>query len=276
MWCAVIMFSCVLYRAIILVPLARLKFSIRSELTVGPSHEGSRTHEGRMIATNSMILNDLRQTGLEDSFVGGKPKLPASMPIPQCSLCGADQTFFFQVAFPADHAWTERSLAVFACTSCADRNHLIPEMLPGALSGANIPATFLSMYQRNFRFEVFSTSAGRTAGDYEERIKFRGIRLERGNGPSIGQVGGMPIWVLEDESPRTYDSTTRMSFLLQVSSGIEFETVQGAPPQMEVGLTGDPEPSPYDFYELFIGNTIYLFGTDSPTVHVVYALTQVD
>jgi len=224
-----------------------------------------------------MTLAEGQQTGSELCFIGGKPVLPRHRAIPQCALCGAEQTFFFQVAFPADHVWAGLSLAVFSCTSCADENHLIPEMLPGMLAGADIPMNFLNSYQRNFHFVVFETSQGQLADQYQERVRFHPIRLELADSNrKIGQIGGVPTWILEDESPASYDAQTPMHFLLQVDGGVEFETVQGAPPQMEIGLTGNPEPSPYNFYQLFIGNTIYLFGTESRTRALVYAITQVN
>lgn len=230
----------------------------------------------KMSTLYSIRLSGAKQTELDDSFIGGRPKLPVSTGIPTCRLCGTEQAFFFQIAFPADHQWTGFSLAVFACTSCSDENYLIPEMLSGPLSNADIPAGFLSRYQRNFRIEVFSTGDGRLRGDYQERIAFRRIGLKDDAGSSIGQLGGVPTWVLEDESPRTYDSTVPMHFILQLNSNLNFETVPDAPPQMEVGLTGALEPSPFDFYRLFIGNAIYFFGAEIPAVDLVYILTQVE
>ncbi len=226
---------------------------------------------------SSMILTDGQQTGDEACFVGGKPVLPRGNAIPKCALCRAEQTFFLQVAFPDDHVWTGLSLAVFSCTSCADKNHLIPEMLSGVLTGADIPANFLNVYQLNFHFVVFETAQGQLVRQYQERVRFRPICLERADSKHrIGQVGGGPAWILEDESPESYDAHDPMYFLFQVDGSIEFETVQGAPPQMEVGLTGDPEPSPHDFYQLFIGNAVYLFGAGRQTPALVYAITQVN
>jgi len=223
-----------------------------------------------------MVLTEGAQTGTEECFIGGKPKLPPDSSVPQCVLCGADQTFLFQVAFPGEHVWTGLSLAVFLCTNCADENHLIPEMLPGVLAGADIPVNFLTNYQRNFHFLVFPTESGQFDTRYPERVKFSPIRLQRtGSGLGMGLIGGTPAWVMEDESPRTYGSRVPMHFLLQIHAGLEFRMVQGAPPQMEVGLAGEPEPSPHDFYQLFIGNVVYFFGTETRTPPLVYAITQV-
>ena len=229
-----------------------------------------------MNTTYSMRLTGGKQTGQETSFIGGKPKLPSGTVIPLCSLCAAEQTFFFQTAFPEDHVWNGLTLAVFACTSCADENLLIPEMLSGPLFGAKIPTNFLTSYQKNFHFEAFDSTTGKLAEGYRERIRFHQILLERGDdGPILGKMGGVPSWILEDESPRTYDSRIPMHFLLQLTPGFEFKTVRGAPPQIEVGLMGNPEPSPYDFYKLFIGNAVYMFGTTKGANNLIYALTQV-
>jgi hypothetical protein len=148
-------------------------------------------------------------------------------------------------------------------------------MLPGVLAGVDIPREFLTSYQRNFRFLVFPTDEGRIDTRFQKRIKFIPIILQLDDELGIGQVGGTPSWLLEDESPRSYGSRIPMHFLFQLHAGVRFPTVQGAPPQMEIGLSGEPEPSPYDFYQLFIGNAVYFFGTESRTPPLVYAITQV-
>ncbi|MCC5850470.1 MAG: hypothetical protein JJU29_20480 [Verrucomicrobia bacterium] len=224
----------------------------------------------------NILLTNGKQTGKETCFVGGKPIFPADMGIPQCSLCGAEQTFFFQIAFSEPLVWAGLTLAVFQCTSCANENHLIPEMLSGELLNADIPPDFLIKYQRNFRFEIFETTQGQMVENYKERIKFSPISLEE-NDPmlSIGHIGTSPNWILSDETPRIYHSKYPMRFLLQLDGGINFETVNGAPKQMEIGLTGNTEPSPFDFYQLFLGNTTYFFGTVGHNPNLVYAITQV-
>lgn len=64
------------------------------------------------------------------SFIGGYPRIPIAEDLPKCQLCGAEQSFFFQVAFPKNHVWRDLSIAVFACTSCDDEKYCVPEMLP--------------------------------------------------------------------------------------------------------------------------------------------------
>ena len=130
-----------------------------------------------MSKTNWLTLHDGEQTLRDDSYVGGKPKLPADCGVPICSLCRQKQTFFLQVAFPADHCWTGLALAIFSCTSCAELSYCIPQMLDGPLANADIVDGFLSLYQNNFAFIVFSQGSAEMFRGYRERIRFRRIEL---------------------------------------------------------------------------------------------------
>jgi hypothetical protein len=217
------------------------------------------------------------QTEGDRSFVGGVPRLPQGQAIPTCTLCGAEQTFFFQLAFPREHEWEGQSLAVFACTSCADEDQLIPEMLTGQLRGAEVPSTFLSGYQRNFRFLVFPSDSGLPCASYQERVLFKRIRLEPSEDERLlaDKVGGIPAWVLDDESPRSSDGRP-LVFLLQLTQGWEFEIAATTRRQVELGLDGKPRPTKRNSYRLFLGNAIYLFGPRFPGAPLVYAITQVD
>jgi hypothetical protein len=221
-----------------------------------------------------IAVADGRQTGSEDSFVGGKPKLPAGVQIPECALCGETQTFFIQLAFPSDHEWAEHSVAVFACTSCADENYLIPEMLPESLPGAQVSAAFLATYQKNFRVLVIETQSGRLSDEYDERVRFHPVRIVPGAQSSLGHVGGDPSWLLTDETPGSLAASPPV-FLVQLNPSVQFETVVGAPHQREIGLDGTPESSPDSFYRLFVGNATYVFGAQRPSQDAVYVVTQV-
>lgn len=66
-----------------------------------------------------------------------------------------------------------------------------------------------------------------------------------------------------------------MFFLLQILEGFKFEKLEEAPPQIELGLTGSLELSDNEYYELFIGNAIYLFGTMDINDPQIYIITQV-
>ncbi|MFS0724816.1 hypothetical protein [Paenibacillus sp. 1P07SE] len=230
------------------------------------------------VLRNNGQAGEQRESDL--SFVGGCPRIPASAEPPACGLCGAPMTFFFQVAFPRDHVWSGLTVAVFACTACADESLLIPEMLPGQLHGADIPEGFLVAYQRNFRFLVFPTEEGRLRQDIPARLVFRPWTLEPAagmRGTMASKAGGDPDWLLDDESPRSYAKSVVMVFLMQLEEGLTFEKLPAAPPQIILGLTGEPEPSPDPYYQLFLGNALYLFGTKrgEGVEPLVYALTQV-
>jgi len=209
------------------------------------------------------------------SFLGGTPALPEGVELPTCSLCGSRLTFFFQLAFPDDHVWRRNSLAVFACTSCADESYFIPEMLSGPLHHADIPSGFLEAYQRNFRFVVFPTDDARPTPDYAPAVLFKRLSLVNDKKAHGSKVGGAPDWILEDESPGTYAGAVPLTFLLQLEQGLAFETVDGAENQMTLGLDGKPKRARSRDYDLFLRNALYLFGTVG-NEKLVYAITQVD
>jgi hypothetical protein len=194
--------------------------------------------------------------------------------VPNCKLCNAEQSFYFQVAFPQHHAWAGRSLAVFSCVACVDEEHLIPEMLDGPLRGAQIPENFLKGYQRNFTFVVFDTGTAVPRSDYVEKVAFKSIDLipAADEGTTGNKIGGLPNWLLEDESPGLYAGTREMSFLMQIEADTQFQILKGAPHQMELDLGGRPRRTTNEYYQLFNGNWIYLFGTDG--LPLVYAITQ--
>lgn len=211
------------------------------------------------------------------SFIGGKPMLPPGLDVPTCGLCGAVQTFYFQVALPVEHALGGLTLCVFACTSCADQDHLIPEMLSGPLRNADIPLGFLDDYQTNFRALLFATSTGETQSGYREVIKYAPIELvpitEEGYRGS--KVGGAPDWLLDDETPRSYAETQELVFIMQLKEGTTFQVADLAPGQMELDLRGRPSIRSDRIYTLFNSNEIFVFGVNDRNHPGVYILTQV-
>lgn len=218
------------------------------------------------------------QSANDDSFIGGVPKLPEGTALPRCTLCGAEESFFFQVALPAGSFWGGLSLAVFACTCCVDESHLIPQMLPGPLKNVDIPEGFLDSYRTNFRFLTFQTALAAPYMGYQERIKFKPFQLQRIADPdaSENKIGGTPNWLQDDEYPKSYGGVTPMHFLLQLLNGFRFEIIENAPRQIELGLDGSPQASPMNYYQLFNGNRIFLFATVGTPEPLVYAVTQVD
>jgi hypothetical protein len=222
----------------------------------------------------TLFKRDEPQNG-QQSYIGGKPSLPMGTTLPVCKLCGHTETFMFQVAFPSEAAWGGRTLSCFACMRCADERFLIPEMLDDHRQGCDIPAGFLMSYQRNFAFLAFPTSDARIVKNYDEQVAFVSLELQRGSDSGgFGRIGGAPNWVLEDEGPATYGSKIPMVFVLELMAGIHFSNVDGALPQMEIDIFGNPSPSPLQYYQLFLGNATFLFGTSSG-VPLVYAITQV-
>lgn len=210
------------------------------------------------------------------SFIGGKPRIPDNTEIPKCDLCGSEQTFFFQIAFPDNHDWAEFSMALFVCTACVNEKHLIPEMLKGQLKGIDIPRGFLDDYQKNFNIIVFRSEQGIIKDEYQEKIVFKKwIQEEIKNSKDPGvKIGGLPNWVLEDEAPKTYASKTDMFFIMQIPEKYKFDILPNAPKQLRIGLNGKVEPLRLPIYRLFLENAIYFFGTKDNTERKVYIITQ--
>jgi hypothetical protein len=176
---------------------------------------------------------------------------------------------------PEAALWAGSTVAVFHCIKCADVEHLIPEMLDTKIFGSDIPNRFLEEYQRNFSFIVFPTPLGEIVSLYKEAICFSEIKfLDNKVVGSFGKVGGAPNWLLEDESPATYGKEIEMGFLFEVVPSFRFKLIDGAPCQMELDISGNPAPSPLNYYQLFIGNALYFFGT-SIGKRLVYVITQV-
>lgn len=221
--------------------------------------------------------HDQSQTERDISFIGGFPRLPASFELPVCKLCGSEQTFFFQIAFPAHHLWYGLTMALFACTSCAHENFLIPQMLQGPLAQADIPEGFLTDYQTNFRILVFPTEHGQMRSDYQPKVRYKDFQFVLEDTAEIvtHKLGGAPDWFLDDESPATYKKTIPMVFLFQILEDTVYEILDDAPPQIRLGLTRQPEPSPHRYYRLFLANNLYFFGTKNCKEPLVYILTQI-
>lgn len=207
------------------------------------------------------------------SYIGGKPKLPQGSIVPKCELCSSTQTFMFQLSV-SEEAWSGETVAAFSCTHCADEGYLIPAMLDGVLRGADIPVEFLREYQKNFRFLTFPTDDGVLMTDYEASVEFRALDHATSPNPGcFGKIGGDAMWITEDESPATYAGSIPMVFVAEIYPGWRFTTYSGAEPQIELDIRGNPTPSPFDYYQLFLGNALFLFGP-STGEKLVYAITQ--
>jgi len=212
----------------------------------------------------------------DHSYIGGIPKLPAGRKTPRCNLCNNEQSFLFQIAFPQGHFWDGFSIASFICTLCADERFLIPEMLQQGLFEANIPKGFLDDYQVNFSFLVFKNENLASHNSYKPRVRFKRLEFEPVEQDFEGsKIGGAPSWMLEDESPRSYAGVHPMFFLLQLRQEFQFDLYEDAPRQVELALDGTQKISSLAYYQIFNGNSVYLFGTENRTEPLVYAVTQI-
>jgi hypothetical protein len=204
------------------------------------------------------------------TFKGGVPELPVAIPLPACASCGSGMSFFLQVALSQPHPWGGSVVAVFQCISCCDENSLIPAMIEGELAGAVIPEGFLSDYQTNFRILVAPASECVPRRDYTAQI----VRAEFEADDS--RLGESPRWLLDDESPGGYGTSTTPVFLFQLPQGTKFDRLPGAPKQKTLDLSGAAVDSDEAHYELFVGNQLYVFGFGDPAGDHVYVITQVD
>lgn len=232
-----------------------------------------------MSQTYELVIEQVNDTQSPNdlTFVGGKPRIPKDVKIPKCKLCGNDEAFFFQVAFPADHNWGSKTMAVFACISCVDERYFIPPMIQGPLHNALIPEGFLDEYQKNFNILVFLTKEAEIRDDYHEKVLFKNIVMHnvKDNNASHMKLGGKPVWYLDDESPATYGGGEQFSFLMQLPEDLEFEILPGSPSQMKLGFGKQIKPSNKLFYRLFLANYLYFFGVNSNSDCKVYVFTQI-
>lgn len=229
--------------------------------------------------------------GSSTSFIGGKPCIPPSIPLPVCKICGEPLTFFFQVAFPEGHMWAGKSLAFFFC-SADYHKHKGKEQLPrpvhaDANDNFDIPAGELNpeSYQSMFRAIVFNTSEGVLREDYQERVAYQEIEWESRRAKDKKTpilLGGEPIWTgikkYGKERPASYGGKP-MGLILQVAENFNFDKLPDAPPEMEEDFMGDErfvvrvEPNYTLFYEF---NRVYLWGPEDTSDPVVYINVQND
>lgn len=220
---------------------------------------------------------DITQNISHFSFIGGIPRMPKEVELPNCRLCGKKQSFFMQIEFPSCHEWEGKTLAIFLCTECAYEDNLIPEMLKMKLEGVDIPEGYLNEYQKNFKFLVFDSSKAALRMEYVTKVRFAPIEFEEvEENHFVGsKIGGTPVWPLDNESPESYANKYQMCFLYQFEQNYQFEVINGAKHQMELNLEGKPVQSEYNYYQLFLGNSLYFFGTKELSNPLVYVITQV-
>ncbi len=221
--------------------------------------------------------SDILQTTEHNTFLGGKPKLPPHVPIPQCWLCGKELTFFFQVAFPEGHSWAGKSMAVFYCTDTWHDQYCIPE-IPPFPDRKQIAAgsDFLLQYERNFRILVFDTAAAVPVDGYQEKIIFCPLDFTPSDQTSRAWdfvIGGRPIWIMgKGEKPDSVAGIKKPSLLLQLRESFRFPILPEAPKMADPFFP--TKASPFPWYDLFTGNRVYFWGVKDQAREWVYLSVQ--
>jgi hypothetical protein len=209
--------------------------------------------------------------------LGGQPCMPSDIALPACQLCGARMTFSFQVVFPNKHPWAGHAMAVFACTSCSDLQHVMPPMSPNL---KHLPGDFLETYEKNFKIFAFDPAHAVRRTDYEPVLQFERVTLEplKSASTRATKVGGTPNWRISNDFPSTYMGR-EFGFLMQIWSGqgddfeFAFTKREDAPFQAQYPWMGDPWRRDGK-YTLFSGVPLYFFGTMSLEPPRVYVLNQ--
>ncbi|MEE5062397.1 hypothetical protein V2J74_27450 [Pseudomonas alliivorans] len=217
----------------------------------------------------------ITKTNLETkSHIGGHAVLPMGQGKPS-SITGVPLTFFFTIQFPSSHKLNGYTLSFFSATDEFDENFTIPEMLSTDLKNARIPQGFLRDYQKFFKAFLFKTELAYTAEDDEEKIKIQYLEFsDQEVGEVFGLAGLSPKWILEDESPSSYEGES-LEFLLQVRCDQAFEIIETAPPQKEMDIFGGTKDRKKKDYFFFNQNEVFYFG--QPSGHFddnVYIITQ--
>ena len=213
------------------------------------------------------------------SYVGGLPRLPQDLDLPRTAETGELMTFFFSIDLSFSSKWRGKTLSVFATTDHFDENDCIPQMFANNIKGYDVPDGALDAYQRQFRVFITSESDAVLRKDYQPRVRYNVIRSgERPADKAVlfGEQNVDPIWVLDDETPGTYDRKEGFEFLFQTRQHYRYSLVADAPRQMVLDYTTNGNrltPSLVDKYDLWVNNAAFFFIT--PSAHVL-AVVQSD
>lgn len=228
-----------------------------------------------MKAINYLVRENKSQTNEINSFIGGKPKLPPNMEIPKCKVCGEELTFLFQIAFPKEHSWHGKSMAVFMCIYNDETHDLIPQIVvPEGFDEKlnrliiNVDKSFLDEYEKFFSVKIYDTKDGIIAKNYNEQTAYKELTVEYSNEETTDEtfvVAGKPIWIMGvDETPQSICNDTDVQLLFQIKEQYIFEKLEDAPEQIDA----DDETIGYD---LFVANRIYFWGNsdiNNPRVYI--------
>lgn len=227
-----------------------------------------------MLNWNLKVSGETIQKAEENTYIGGKPKIPPEIVIPKCSMCDNELTFMFQIEFPPEHEWYGKSLAVFFCTKNFHDEYCIPEFphVPD-LYGVEVTSDFLKQYERNFKVIVFDSDKGQIREDYEEKVAYKSLYIASKNCEDLNSdfvLGGEPTWIMGmDETPHSIDGK-ELTLLLQVKEDYLFQTVPLAPPQ----VTSMGRPRNDSNYKLFVSDRIYFWGVKDKSIPLVYISVQ--
>lgn len=224
--------------------------------------------------------NKVEKQNKNYSYVGGKPMLPSNISIPITKETNAPMTFFFQITFPKQHPWEGFTLSIFSTTDFVDSDEefLIPTMLEDELYQVIIPKNFLINYQKYFKVFIFKTDDASIVEDYKEIIQFNSIEFKEIKSKEdvlFGSIKNDPVWVLDDESPKSYNNTVPMQFLFQTKLDYTFKRKSKDTLRQTI-LDPITEKLGYSWeenYELFLANETYYFGTKGKE-KMVYIITQ--
>lgn len=220
-----------------------------------------------------------KNPGVSGGRVGGVPNLPMDIPLPRCTICGDEMTFFFQVSFPKNHSWAEKLVSLFCCTTHDHAGHEIPRIYvplnANSLAGADLPDNFLQQYQTNFNAIVSNVSEGADRLDYHVKIAYRELYLKTVKSVSKNDcaIADTPVWRGRDEAPGSYQGEA-MEFLFQVKPSVKYHIVEGAPLQARRSIHPSlPSVRNERNYILFVENALYVFG-NSVSKNSVYIICQ--
>lgn len=224
-----------------------------------------------MSAYKLEIVQSSNQEDSDRSFRGGVPNMPAELALPKCKLCGADQTFFFQVAFPEKHIWNGWVMCVFNCTACSGELSLFNQLEP-VDDPASLPDNYLDEYQDYFKVIVYPANSPNSIMRKEARrvLKFERIVFEklRANDRSgVSKIGGKPYWSYDELIPGMTENTSYMGgkfvFIGQIADWY-FPALDDAPPQAGIG---EEWHTKFHSYQLLLSSFLSFFGTTSPLLN---------
>lgn len=160
---------------------------------------------------------------------GGIPLVPAEFSWPECRTCKGPMQFLAQV-MPGDPGPDERPgvLSIFMCQNhpglcdewdaSAGGNQAVIFPADG-LTPAAVPAGGATMLG-----EVCAVRYVTAAEEYEQARADWSAREGRPLSDVLGQLGGQPSWVQDDQTPACPQCAGPMSLAVQLEEGHEFHT----------------------------------------------------